>query len=416
MRYAERLHWKHGLDPNHTMNNFHTHLCLVSAQATPNLLPLLDEAWRPKKVVLACSAQMKHAAQALRAVIQSKAAGMVVETLDLPNAYDYSALSDTFLNYLAEHEDEHIALNVTGGTKLMAVAAQEAFRSAEKSVFYVNVESDQVLVIGEKTMGQPVPPLRTKLKVHEILRAHGYTVTTQERPQITRELRDLTARLVDRVSSAGRALGALNALARAARDNNLRVDLNRDQSSLALGDLVALFADAGLLRQQGDVLTFKDEESRFFANGGWLEAHVFEALQSLRAQHDGLTDVAMGVRVGFGGNDPRARGKDKNEIDVAFLYRNTLHLIECKTANLAQGGKGDDTKATEALYKMESLLKLGGLRTRGMVVDYRGQLANSDADRQRAKESHIEIVAGAQLKDLKGTISRLWLSQPKNGI
>ncbi|NCP39568.1 MAG: DUF1887 family protein, partial [Rhodoferax sp.] len=39
---------------------YQTHLCLVSAQATPNLLPVLDESWRPKKVVLACSVQMKQ--------------------------------------------------------------------------------------------------------------------------------------------------------------------------------------------------------------------------------------------------------------------------------------------------------------------------------------------------------------------
>jgi hypothetical protein len=394
------------------MTTYDTHLCLVSAQATPNLLPLLDEVWRPKKVVLACSAQMKHAAQALRAVIQTKAGGMVVETLELPNAYDYTALSDSFLSYLAKHESEHIALNVTGGTKLMAVAAQEAFRSVGKPVFYVNVESDEVLVIGEKFTGQTAQPLRAKLKVHEMLRAHGYSVTTQEQPQVTRELRDLTARLIDHVSSSGRALGTVNALARAARDEpGLRVELTPAQyDSRALADILALFADANLLRQTGPVLVFKNEDARFFVNGGWLETHVFEALQSLRAQHDGLTDVAMGVRVAFGGQDARSKSKDKNEIDVAFLYRNTLHLIECKTANLSQGGKGDDTKATEALYKMESLLKLGGLRTRGMVVDYRGQLANSEADRQRAKESHIEIVSGAQLKDLKGVISRLWLS------
>ena len=401
------------------MTPYDTHLCLVSAQATPNLLPLLDEAWRPKRVVLACSAQMKPAAAALRAVIQTKANGMVVETLELPNAYDYDALSDAFLNYLADHENDNIALNVTGGTKLMAVAAQEAFRSMGKSVFYVNVESDEVLVIGEKATSQPVPALRTKLKVHEILRAHGYSVTTQEQPKITRELRDLTARLIDHVASAGRALGTVNALARAARDlPGLRVEMSPAQyDSRALADILALFADAGLLRQTGQVLLFKNEEARFFVNGGWLEAHVFEALQSLRAQHDGLTDVAMGVRVAFGGQDARSGGKtkDKNEIDVAFLYRNTLHLIECKTANLAQSGKGDDNKATEALYKMESLLKLGGLRTRGMVVDYRGQLASSEADRQRAKESHIEIVAGSQLKDLKGVISRLWL-QPLQAL
>jgi len=287
------------------------------------------------------------------------------------------------------------------------------FRSAGKPVFYVNVESDEVLLIGEQATSQP---LRAKLKVHEMLRAHGYSVTTQDRPQITRELRDLTAKVIDHVASAGRALGTVNAIARAARDvPGLRVELSPAQyDSRSLMDLLSLFADADLLRLSGPAVSFKNEDARFFVNGGWLEAHVYEALQSLRAQHESLIDVAMGVRVGFGGADPRsaAKNRDKNEIDVAFLYRNTLHLIECKTANLAQGGKGDDTRATEALYKMESLLKLGGLRTRGMVVDYRGQLANSEADRQRAAEAGIAIVAGAQLKDLKGAISRLWLSKP----
>jgi hypothetical protein len=399
------------------MPAYTAHLCLVSAQATPNLLPVLDEAWRPTKLVLACSAQMKAAAAALRAVIQTKCPGLVVETLDLPNAYDYGALSEAFLGYLADHADEDIALNVTGGTKLMAVAAQEVFRSAGKPVFYVNVETDEVLVIGaasgaasgEKSTRQP---LRAKLKVHEMLRAHGYTVTAQENPQITRELRDLTARLIDHVASAGRALGAINALARSARDvPGLKAELSPAQyDSRSLMDIVALFADADVLRQTGQVIQFKDEAARFFVNGGWLEAHVFEALQSLRAQHDGLSDVAMGVRVGFTGK-AKDQMRDKNEIDVAFLYRNTLHLIECKTANLAQGGKGDDNKATEALYKMESLLKLGGLRTKGMVVDYRGQLSQSEADRQRAAEAGIAIVAGAQLKDLKGAISRIWLAK-----
>lgn len=393
------------------MPSYTTHLCLVSAQATPNLLPVLDEAWRPRRVVLACSAEMKEAAQALRSVILTKGGGIAVDTLELPNAYDYAALSDTFLNYLAEHADHNIALNVTGGTKLMAVAAQEVFRSAGKPVFYVNVETDEVLVIGQKSASQP---LRAKLKVHEMLRAHGYNVTTQEQPQISRELRDLTARLIDHVASAGRALGTFNALARAARDDHLRAELTpNQQDSRSLDDIVALFEEAGLLRVQGNALIFKNEEARFFANGGWLEAHVFEVLQSLRSQTEGLSDVAMGVRVSFASNVGKNQNKnnDKNEIDVAFLYRNTLHLIECKTANLAQVGTGEDNKATEAIYKMESLLRLGGLRTRGMVVDYRGELAKSEANQKRAKEAGIAIVSGVQLKNLKGTISRLWLSK-----
>jgi hypothetical protein len=49
---------------------FDTHLCLVSAQATPNLLPVLDERWRPQRVVLATTPEMKKAADALATVLR----------------------------------------------------------------------------------------------------------------------------------------------------------------------------------------------------------------------------------------------------------------------------------------------------------------------------------------------------------
>lgn len=386
----------------------HTHLCLVSAQPTPNLLPLLDDNWRPKHVVLACSAAMKDKAQHLRDVLQTKGS-TTVELLDLPDAYDYNALAETFMTWLGQHEHSSVALNVTGGTKLMAVAAQEVFRSDNRPVFYVSWETDEIIHIGQSSKSQP---LQAKLKVHELLKAHGYTVTLQDPPQVTRELRDLTARLIDHVASAGRALGTFNALAHHAKDNHLRIDLTpQQQGSRDLGNIVALFEEAGLVRQQGNALVFKDEQARFFANGGWLETHVFNTLQSLRAQYPGLTDVTMGLRVAFAQPGSKQPRPDKNELDVAFLYRNTLYIIECKTANLGQTGTGTDSKATEALYKMESLLKLGGSRTKGMVVDYRGDFSKSEANQKRAKDAGIAIASGPQLRDLKGHIQRLWLDK-----
>jgi hypothetical protein len=69
---------------------------------------------------------------------------------------------------------------------------------------------------------------------------------------------------------------------------------------------------------------------------------------------------------------------------------------------------GDD-KATEAIYKMEALLKLGGLRTRGMIVDYRGALSAHKSNLDRARNAGIEVVSGTQLRDMKGCISRAWL-------
>lgn len=396
------------------MTTYHTHLCLVSAQATPNLLPVLDESWRPARVVLAASEPMQASAKAISAVLKTKVPGLRVDRLDLPNAYDYGALSETFLTFLADHPGEDIALNVTGGTKLMAVAAQEVFRAEGKPVFYVNVETDEVVVIGESRASLPLQP---KLKVPELLRAHGYTVTAHEVPPVSRQQRELMAKLIDHVESAGRALGQLNALAVQARDQpGLKVDLTPQQlDSLQLDTVFCLLKEAGVIRRGAHSITFVDEQARFFANGGWLELHAFEILQSLRGQLGGsanpagVSDVVMGLRVGFG--DGGMRGRDKNEIDVAFLYRNTLHLIECKTANLEQAGSTGDDKATEAIYKMESLLKLGGLRTKGMILDYRGRLSMIPSNMERARQAHIEIVSGRHLKDLKGFIQRFWLSK-----
>lgn len=388
------------------MKQFHTHLCLVSAQATPNLLPVLDERWRPKRVVLACTTQMKTATLALKEVIRTKCQGVQVDELELPSAYDYAALADAFLVFLAENQDEDIAVNVTGGTKLMAVAAQEVFRANGKPAFYVNADSDEVVVIGEKAISQP---LSATLKVNEMLAVHRYPVAGQQRPQVTREQRDLAARLIDHVDGAGQALGSFNALAKVA-ESDLRVEMNDSQyDSRALSQIIALFEEANYVKQNGHTLKFTNEAARAFANGGWLEFHVYEALQALRAQHQGLADVALNVKVAY----PKAMGgTEMNEIDVAFLHRNTLHLIECKTANLALPGSAESDKGTDAIYKVESLLKLGGLRTKAMIVDYRGKLSSSPANLKRAKDANIVIASGPQLRDLKGFISRLWLSAP----
>lgn len=379
-----------------------THVCLISAQATPNLLPVLDERWRPRRVVLASSPQMRGAAVALQGVIKRKGIGVEVQILDLPDAYEYAALSDAFQEFLEAHRGERIALNVTGGTKLMAVAAQEVFRAYDQPVLYVNVESDEVIVIGQNARSQP---LQAKLRVRELLESHGFEVEQQQHPVVSGELRDLTARVIDHVGSAGRALGQVNLLAAQAKDApQLRSKLSDWQlDSRSLGDMLALFEEARQLKVKGAAVEFPNEAARTFVNGGWLEVHAYQALKDLQGQHDRITDVVMNAKV------QHPDGRTRNEVDVAFLYRNTLHLIECKTANLASDGAGGDDKATEAIYKMEALLKLGGLRTRGMIVDYRGALSAHKSNLDRARNAGIEVVSGTHLRDMKGCISRAWL-------
>ena len=383
---------------------YDTHMCLVSAQATPNLIPALDEQWGPRRVVLATSNEMSAVADSLESVLKRR--GIKIERLLIANAYDYYAIYDTFFNFL-DRQTAEVALNVTGGTKIMAMAAQESFRDAKRPVFYVNVKTDEILVLGERN---PNASLSGKVGLSDFLAAHGYTFADGQRPAkppITREQSDLTLRIVDGVERFGPALGQLNGISAQAHGSLIGKLDERQRDSITLNEIVNLFVEGGHIHRESQGFRFISEESRQFVGGGWLEQHVFKAMADLAGTHQ-FTDYGMNMKV------VAPNGATMNEIDSAFLHRNTLHLIECKAANLATAGNTGDDKGTEAIYKLETLLKMGGLRTRGMLIDYRGRLSIGDkehvkANFARAKAGNIRIVSGGAIKTLKDEITK-WIA------
>ena len=387
---------------------YDTHVCLVSAQATPNLMAAIDEKWRPRCVVLATSREMSGNAIHLERVLRRR--GIVVERLNIDDAYDYFGIYDTFFNFLDGKADK-AALNVTGGTKIMAMAAQEAFRDAKAPVFYVNAQTDEILVFGDRTRSES---LSAKVGLADYLEAHGYTFADGKRPTkpaVTREQSDLTLRIVDGVERFGPSLGELNALAAQSKGSLIGRLEERQRDSISLNAIIDLFVEGKHIRRENHSLRFASEESRKFVGGGWLEQHVYKAMADLAGtQH--FSDYGMNMQI------LAPNGATANELDGAFLHRNTLHLIECKAANLASTGNSGDDKGTEAIYKLETLLKMGGLRTRGMLIDYRGRLSIAhgredkrrvEANFARAKAANIRIVSGAAIKSLKSEISN-WIT------
>jgi len=126
-----------------------------------------------------------------------------------------------------------------------------------------------------------------------------------------------------------------------------------------------------------------------------LEHHVFGVVSDLR-DPCGIQDALLNVRVAHPGGTP-------NEIDVAVLAGNRLSLIECKTRSFRPRGGLDP--AAGALYKLDSLTALGGLRTRGMLVSYQPL---KDFEQQRAQDLHIQPVVGGNIARLP-EILRQWL-------
>ena len=358
-------------------------IMLVSEQAAPNLLAALDPTMKPREAVLLVSQKMVHRAQALQAVLQES--GIKTQIVALPDEHNMAALENSLMDMATQREGQSIALNVTGGNKLMALAAQAVAQAAGWPAFYVDVDTDQIIWLDKN---RPAQVLTQQLRLRHYLRGYGVTLAEGiARPQPNPAWQTLMDDLVLNVGSLSEPIGQLNYLAQEAR-YGLRIQLSaRQLDSRSLEALLRKFEQAQLLQVKGSSLQFPSEAARAFANGGWIEHHVYQTVCQVTGPL-AIRDKAANLQVQDINGQP-------NEMDVAFLARNRLFVIECKTARM---DNPEDLKANDTLYKLsENCRRIGGLGTRGMLATYRPL---REAELRLAKALQIEVVSGASLARL----------------
>lgn len=362
-----------------------THLCLVSDQPVPNYLPLRHQATKPEKVILAVTEKMKLKTAWLQRAIERLQ--IEVSTLELPSAFDLPLLQEFFLGWLDSSDAAaDVMLNVTGGTKPMAIAAQEAFRMADKPVFYINIDNDELVWLDRKRESIKMTP---NLSLKNFLTIHGFEIVdSAENIRLSAEwatfARDLAK---DGATTWGKSLRTLNYYAMRAQERDV-LDVGRITADNVphWNDLMdSLFYNEIISKQ--DRLTFKSPEARAFANGGWLEYLVFEAVKDIGGIKKPLLNLKIKDSTG-----------NQNELDVAFLARNRLHIIECKTKRLDARKDEIEGPAADTIYKLDSLRKAGGLRTKGILVSFRPIAA---PHKRRAEESGITVIDQQGLSRLK---------------
>ena len=374
----------------------HTHLCLVSAQPTPNLTPTLDPGLAPRRVILLVSPDMTRRAEWMEAVLKPR--GIAVERWPIQDAWDIKHIQER-VQVLLEQELEavdagSIVLNATGGTKPMSIAAYEAFRILKLPIFYVHPEHDRLIWL--YPTDRPAVEIANRVRLDAFLLAHGARLEASVTAPIAAAQQALTDWLIARVHRLARPLGTLNWLANRAEGRLVSPALEPYQlRDPELGELIDRFAEAGLLRLDAGCIRFPDEAARFAVNGGWLEGHVFGVLADLRREDRRIQDLARAVDI----TRRDARGAlVHNELDVAALVENRLYLIECKTRSWRDDGPTDGPGA-EALYRLDTLADLlGGLQARAMLVSYLDLPAHT---LRRAADLRIRVCAGARLPELR---------------
>jgi hypothetical protein len=316
------------------------HLCLVSNQPVPSLTPLVDPKLGITHVTLVAEPDRKlHADWLKTALLQH---GIQSDLILLRDGYHLPQLREDF-SAIAARFPAGATVNLTGGTKLMTLAAWDAFTRAQDRLYYVHIGHDRIDWL--HPAGQASLPVSDRVKLDIYLAAHGLELLT---PGPRRQ-------------------------------------------ALPPKHYQALHARALQLHHQTGP-SYTDS----VAGGGWLEELVFEEVRRLAEQDNKIHDVARQFRINYGA---QFQNKLVSELDIACLRDNTLYLIECKT-----GQAGVGASASTALFKLAELSDtLGGVRGRGIFVSTESV---SPALHARGRQLGIKIIDRPNLNDLPGHLSR----------
>lgn len=339
-----------------------TIFCLVSRQAMANVLPVLM--FKPKNVFLLATPEEKSCADNLEKLFKSKKIN--VQRQDGLDAYDYIGFKN-FVKQLLQNQPDDVWLNVTGGTKLMALAAYEAFAEKDKNIFYCNTERNQIIHL--------YPKLETKkltldLSVEDYLNSYGYRIIEIKSDVLDPEYVRLFNLLIqkDITNKFSEFL------------DKFRSEYSENKQSKTFNDKkYSIFQIQKI--PTGLVLFVNKEKFRFdddkFLMGGWLEYLMFYFLKTKSI------DPMLGVKI-------ISSGDVANEIDLIFIKNYQLYLISCKS--------GRNTDPNKDIYEIETLRNVAG-GTFGKAFLFTTKPLTKRIE-QRAIELHIQSINLSNLNTL----------------
>ena len=385
------------------------HICLMSDQLLANYLPAKQ--LRPEHVLIVNTALTLGKKRESYFSVLLDTLGISSENAEHQapvNSYD------ELQKYFAQLRDwvltkgwQDITLNITGGTKLMSLAAYQCFKDVVDQIIYLDTFNNHIQDIKNNSFTS----LQDLLTADDYLFVNGvnageYSNQSSDWVERISKRQLLTKRFARFVENKANEwfIGKLNSMASASLYNGahnvlcLKDEAKKFDKKL-FGEpqsLIQACHDFGLLEYDGNrTIKFDNVDAAQYLNGIWLEEYVF-----LLAKELGLADVRCSQRIEWQG-ERRANKAVKNEIDIVLVHNNRMLIIECKTSDL----DNHNTDSQGIIYKLDSIAKdLGGLYGTLWLLSAR------PIDRQdildRAHTQKIEVIHGDQISGLKEKIMK----------
>jgi hypothetical protein len=367
----------------------HLHICLVSDQPMPNATSALQ--LQPDHVELLYTKDKIE--QGLRLEEFLKSRGMTVHGTEiLP--FDMQAVMASCSKLLNKYPDCRISINITGGTKLAALAAFQVFFEAGKELYYVDTYNHKLICLApekrEETIGIAMPIL-------DYLDIHGFRPESHtsdlgpvmQRQPVTEFLAELAMRKPKLIGILNGSFGVNCDVQELQYPYHLQLQQTKEFNGLA-----TLLAKQGVVRQTSSGIMLPNKEIAQYLRGFWFEEYVYLTAAAIPG-----VEVKLNV---IGRWETRRKEEPKNEFDVMVGADNRVLYLSCKTSNVDRGGAG-----REYLYELDSLgdnaLGLFGKKILASARPIRDSYIHA-----RAASMGIEIIDGEKIRELPQRIKK-WL-------
>jgi phosphotransferase system HPr-like phosphotransfer protein len=321
-----------------------TAILLISDQNLPNVL-FIKQMGPFDKYVFLTTEQMENKGQSYFIIHSARLHQDQVMRLKIDAENPSESLAK--LKSKSWPKNEPIAINLTGGTKMMALAAYAFF--APKSnvhIYYIPINSPSLLVIHPDAYEIP---LNATVSFDEYLHAYGTVIQSQNANWSARA--DDARQMMDSVQGKG---------------HPELLNLSTPTGSMGL-----------------------NAEDRRFFTGEWLEVWLAWAIHSHWSVPE--SDIRVGVHL----NRINVSAQSLYEYDVMFIRNNRLYAAECKFFNSQKFNLG---KINKELFKFAAMNTQLGLYAKPffVIANEINQLQQKKALKDQCDILHLPYPADIQ--------------------
>lgn len=378
-----------------------TLISIISEQTLPNLL-FAKEKGKFDRYIFIYTQKMTEKLATLRQVLD----------IVIINDNEKEVLEDSLENIQQKlqeftfEDDEEIIVNLTGGTKVMAIGVYNFFVKKPCKMYYIAFLKNEIVQIFPEVK-QKTQNLAYRTFLLEYLQTYNVQIETQNFEQknkifLTTFTQNIFAKNTQRNNNEKRKFWDFwKPLKDFSIDETLKrqgfLDLTLPQFIPILQGLEALNYTTNTENK------LSETEVKYFA-GMWWEEYLYHFIKTKL----NLSDNEIGLNIEIN-KDSDKKFSAGNEFDILFVYNNRLYVIECKTG-ITDLKKSGMKVFNEYTYKLSALRKFFGLGVKTILCILQTLPQNAENQnfyKERTELLNISLFDGKSLMNMDNFLNEL---------